>query len=1062
MADDDPTTLHFDLSFVEPDTPCVLHVGTARIPLGVHDETTRTSARAANCALAHVPDERLTHHAADLRLPADLAQLLLVTTAPSVPGASLDTLLLSMVHVPRAARTAHVARLAAASHPTAAMPHPKLARFAATVSAADDPAAIVDVHDFKSAEDAAASIVFHHQELVNVGGETATAVLHLIEYSTGFSDLASQIYQQALAHQGDPATQNWAFEDPYLDTNMQPTSTSYYNWSDTTKEWMKAPLIDAIRASKNEPALESTSTRAGLYTVQEGTTSVSAPQPTTPAGTPAPLTPPLGRSAAPTALAVEATPAYWTLNNLTPHHGLEVDPTVTLSSGTFSLSATNNWLRWLSGYVQFLGPDGDPVVPEGWVTMVPGGLAGVWDSDTKKYVTMFSSVDTILAIPIGGEPTEVSFPWPANAASVQFLAGGIGRTGGVEGSDGQYHGGWDGQVCLGGALMTGIFNFGIPTACLIAGATVSLSGLNELAKIAISAVLDIGTAIAVGPVGASLAGGSTTTMLVAFADLIPRLLLEAVEIAVWMSAEIAEGVAEEATPIFGWIALAVSVASDVALLLQTTVEVALSPATFTLTASRSVDATWTLLPDVEHQNTWPLEATHFQVDATFTDGTTRSTTGQLTGSPQTGPITVTFDGTAGNRLPAGGTVTFSAKFYSETGWLAGAATSAPLSAAIAGNLLTVPTQAITEFLVPLTASTVYQHDQTLAWDTVTQTRTWGATPSSATVHDLSSSNVGSNLAALTGITVSQQTSELAYAWEASGQGLPMDGSSEPFTGQQYAFQGVDVRSTPQDGLSFVPEGFATKALVAFDLEGAPTTGRNVWVDPRAGAYHVRPLTISPGSPFDVAPGHSWGRFNEQIDSAFVHPAGYVVGVNTTRSKIEVLRLAEVTDDASASIADVFSGYGTRAGLVHSPVAVAGLPGSGFVVLEAADSTLADAGPRVQAFDFLGNPAPVFGGSSPTAPVHDEPAGQTLLDLAIETKGFMYVLKYLGDGSSVDDYRLDLYSPDGSWLSQTAGVAAGRLCVDVWRTAYTLDFGVLVKPDGSRTEPSVSIWLPSTP
>jgi hypothetical protein len=250
--------------------------------------------------------------------------------------------------------------------------------------------------------------------------------------------------------------------------------------------------------------------------------------------------------------------------------------------------------------------------------------------------------------------------------------------------------------------------------------------------------------------------------------------------------------------------------------------------------------------------------------------------------------------------------------------------------------------------------------------------------------------------------------------------------------------------------------------VAFDLQGTPTTGRNVWIDPRGGNHHVRPLTIAPGSPFDVTPGHSWGRFNQQMDAAFVHPAGYAAGVNTTTSKIEVLRLTAITTDDVAPIADVYSGYGTRQGLIHLPVAVAGLPTAGFVVLEAADSTLPGAGARLQAFDFLGNPAPVFADGTSMADVHDEPAGQTLLDLAIESKGFMYVLKYVGDGTDVADYRLDLYSPDGTWLSQTAGVAAGRLCVDLWRTAYTLDFGVLVKPDGSRTEPSVSIWLPSTP
>ena len=71
--------------------------------------------------------------------------------------------------------------------------------------------------------------------------------------------------------------------------------------------------------------------------------------------------------------------------------------------------------------------------------------------------------------------------------------------------------------------------------------------------------------------------------------------------------------------------------------------------------------------------------------------------------------------------------------------------------------------------------------------------------------------------------------------------------------------------------------------------------------------------------------------------------------------------------------------------------MAGLPTAGVVVLEAADSELPGAIARLQAFDFLGNPAPVFANQAATAALKSEPAGATLLDLAIETKGFMYVL-----------------------------------------------------------------------
>ncbi len=619
--------------------------------------------------------------------------------------------------------------------------------------------------------------------------------------------------------------------------------------------------------------------------------------------------------------------------------------------------------------------------------------------------------------------------------------------------------------------MTGIFNFGIPTVCLLAGASVSLSGLNNLAKSAFSVALDIGSTLITGIASSSIQGGSTSTLLIAVLDLIPRLLLDAVEIAAWMTAEIAEGAAEEATPVVGWIALAVSVASDVALLLETSIEVASSPASFELIAGRSVDATWTLLPDVNHQNTWPLEATHYEVTATFKDGTARKTTGKLTGSPQTGPITVNFNGTQKNRLPAGGAVRFAARFYSDTGWLAGAATSDFISADTAGNLLTVPQQHIKENLIPLTASTSYRFDKKLMLDAGSGKRIWSATGGAptATVKQLSSNPVGSNLAGLTGISLRQETSELGYGWQASEQGVPMAGSGPGvYSGQQFSFQGIDDRSAPSSGLRFVPYGFTDKVLSVYELTGKPGSGNGCtagWIDPRRGNYHLRPISDGPGAiPFDLDPGTSWGRFNEQMDAVVLHPSGYAAGINKTTAKIEILGLAAggPVADAKAPLANIYAGYGSRPGLLHQPVGIAALPDNGIVVLEGTDTALNGGEARLQAFDFFGNPASIFAGKSSVAPLQAEAAPVTVLDVAVESKGYLYVLKYLNDGNQASDYCLDLYRPDGSWLSQTPGVSAARITVDLWRTMYTLNFEQMVKPAGERTEPSVSIWLPSTP
>jgi hypothetical protein len=50
-------------------------------------------------------------------------------------------------------------------------------------------------------------------------------------------------------------------------------------------------------------------------------------------------------------------------------------------------------------------------------------------------------------------------------------------------------------------------------------------------------------------------------------------------------------------------------------------------------------------------------------------------------------------------------------------------------------------------------------------------------------------------------------------------------------------------------------------------------------------------------------------------------------------------------------------------------------------------------------------------------------------MAVEYAGYVYILSY---GASTGIYRLDIYTPDGTWLCQTANVNAGALTLDFWR------------------------------
>ncbi|MBV8704875.1 MAG: hypothetical protein JO118_14325, partial [Acetobacteraceae bacterium] len=631
--------------------------------------------------------------------------------------------------------------------------------------------------------DAAVQTVFQHGELCNVGADAASKVKYIIAHARGISDLASQILLQAKAHMKDPSAGNWVEEEPYSnpDGSKPPPDSGIamkmrYAWSQTTQQWALAPMQDSLRKVKNDPDLRSSATNAGNYAVLNGVTAVGAIQSS---GAPPRLRGVHLASGQPRRFGASA--ASWTVDDLTPQNGFTYNNDVALSDGTFSASFTNSWLRWLSGYVEFLGPDGHTaVVPEGWTSQVPSGRAQTYDSDTKKYVALFSSVNTILAIPMGAEPTTVSFPWPSNAAGVRILAGGIGRSGGIQGQDGTYYGSYDKQVCAAGAMMTGIFCYGIPTVCLVAGASIPQTALTDLAKSVIGIILDVGSALINGPIANALSGGDLTSALIAFADAIPHLLLDVPDLLVAINSAIAvEDAVEEATPIFGWIALGLSIVSTVASLIETSVEVGLSPAVLEVKATRAIDARWTLKPDPGHFGVWPRRATHYVVTAAFTDGTTRVATGEMGPPPQTDPITATFNAANKNQLPAGGTVQFTANFYSDSEWLCGSATSAQLSAAIDADQLTVPEQEIKENIIPLQADTRYLYQNSLAWDAQAKRHVWASARPSATVTSLNPSNIGNNIGALGQITVNQPKNQLAYSWQASGQNIPAQPGGSP-------------------------------------------------------------------------------------------------------------------------------------------------------------------------------------------------------------------------------------------------------------------------------------------
>jgi len=221
--------------------------------------------------------------------------------------------------------------------------------------------------------------------------------------------------------------------------------------------------------------------------------------------------------------------------------------------------------------------------------------------------------------------------------------------------------------------------------------------------------------------------------------------------------------------------------------------------------------------------------------------------------------------------------------------------------------------------------------------------------------------------------------------------------------------------------------------------------------------------------FDPPSSGAWGAFNLPSDDLVMHPSGRLVSINNALHKIEILRLpdAPVSDAVAMTklLATTHAGFGVAngalPGLLGGPVAAAISPDGVILVLEALNN-------RIQGFDVGANPVQLF--QQQTSRYFLEltataGADTEYLDLAVEYTGYLYVLSR---SQSTNLYRLDIYHPgqDGTApIATTQNMNAAKLTVDFWRNVYTLNYDVLRLPGGGfpgMTEPSVSLWQPSTP
>jgi hypothetical protein len=704
----------FDFHFALGHLPGVesfhLHTGGERIPLTPHTPQTLAAHAERDAALGLLDEQAratFTHYVEGVQLSPERARILRVTY-PSAT-APIPELALLAVHVPRWARQAHRKRRLQrdAQGVPVNLAHLGVATrlsYARALAAADDADQLV------TTTSTAATLVFMHPQLATSNPTTAGVVMDHINSPANITNI--QRFQTDISRQG----KNWQSTAPSTDINgnnlvwgpsFRNAGQPVYRNKLSVKTIgsaggaMKLPLT----TSQQDPLLENSS-----WSVNQGTGAVYHIAPEAARKLRA------GRARIKAAVAAANGGYAFTLNNLTPGFGLDIDDS-SLSftpdnenpgAGTVTVNVTNTFLRSLYAYVQFLDDHNNVIqVPD---TQGPGYYVPI---------DVVTPVNVILGIPAPTEPTVLTFDWPAGAASARLVHGGLGTSR------------WDNDIVWPGAILTGIFNYAIPGIFLVAGAELDnnawLKTIEE-EKPLVAKLLSLGLSVFGAEASASVAFPDVSAILSAMDDAIAGFLVhEGLEkLQEFIVEKLGETALEDAIPgvdVFFEIA---NRALDLAEVAETTIEVLGSPAVYEVDIVRTLDLQATVSPDPTHGTSinpaiWPQSATTWQAIVQYNGGTAHTQTGSMLGlSSRSQPITVTFDA-----LPAGGSLQVKFNVYSASGFLCGQYTSAWQPAALPDDedMLTV-VGSIQENLVPLSPATVYEYDQKLVYDGATNAHVW--------------------------------------------------------------------------------------------------------------------------------------------------------------------------------------------------------------------------------------------------------------------------------------------------------------------------------------------------
>lgn len=955
-------TLHFELSprIAKENVALTLHLNNHTFELQPHTPQTLLQAAQTNSAIALIPEEnrfRLTHfvkipmeHLADDRLT-----FIQVTSPDDDPEIYLPKLYHMSFYVPRAHRQRRLQKLAAKRQGI----HPKLLSFCVTaqhlqsVGSFDLEDSYLAAEDVLTPWDIAKSLLFYHPELATNKPQTAAVIMddHIAPSPDLNPEQYNKVYNLALAisKQGEATSKGgWAMITDSVDQYGKPLYYQYdlgthktgdrvlmYKLSDETSQAAAAPVTGAMRTANDDPRLKDQ-----VWSVNQGITADQKD----------------GKTLLQSAMRVKGTsPDIWRVNEKTPSHGLSVynDSIKFNSDNTFSINVKNTYLRTLCAYAQFFTENGDAIKnPEGWKENLPSFLSFL-ETDSKKYISTVSAVNTIMGIPMPTDPTTLSFVFPKDATVLKLMFGCLGTSR------------WDSDVDVSGALMTGFFQYGVPSLFLAAGAAVtSTKFFNDFVKDIDNVVALLGVAFPIvgGGVATASAIWNTKKVLFMFADAVAGIIVQKglEKLALYITSTLTVQELETQVPYVGWALRLANMAIDFAEMAVTTGEILSSPATLEVEVKRVMDLHLTLKPDPKHGEighpetaVWPAVSDHYHVTVQYQGGTNFVLQGAMPDVTSSQPLDLTF-----KELPIGGKIKIIAGIYSENGWLCGKWESDWFDAfPDKDSTVKTVTANIEEQLVPLTQDSQYLYKEKVIYNAANSKHIWNAEKEKrplATIADLHCDVGFKTICKPVNMTINSGAFQVGYSWRSAGA--------------KFVCQNISVLADPESRYKFSEVGFDVQPYIAYDEFGTKAASQgspeaispdNFILDTRNGQFHLRQVNLEDGkSGFGLNDPDlkSWGKFNmSNMDAIVYHPNRVVIGVSWNNNKMEILQLPEKpVADQDAPDAQMVSGMGVRQGLMKGPKLIAVTPDGRILILETLNR-------RIQSFDTKGNPVASFMG-----------------------------------------------------------------------------------------------------